>query len=308
MIHMPGAPFTGDLPPLTEEEIVLRDELERLVRHLADVIGERNVFRPGPLQQSVDFIREEFHKAGYDVSMQGYEVRGVESFNIEVEIPGTDRADEIVLIGGHYDSVIGSPGANDNATGAAATIALARHFAEYRPSRTLRFVAFVNEEPPFFQTHNMGSLVYARRSRERGEHITAMISLETIGYYSDEPGSQRYPFPLRLFYPSKGNFIGFIGNVRSRDLVRRAIGVFREDADFPSEGAALPGSIPGVGWSDHWSFWRQGYPAIMVTDTALYRYPHYHSPRDTWDRVDYDRTARVVAGLIRVIEDLVDGE
>jgi hypothetical protein len=150
----------------------------------------------------------------------------------------------------------------------------------------------------------MGSLRYARRCRERGERITAMFSLETMGCFSDEEGSQRYPFPFRFFYPSRGNFIGFVGNLSSRSLVRSATESFRRQASIPAEGTAAPGWITGIGWSDHWAFWRQGYPAVMVTDTAIFRYEHYHLPQDTPDRIRYGHLARVVAGLERVIVDL----
>jgi hypothetical protein len=131
-----------------------------------------------------------------------------------------------------------------------------------------------------------------------------MLSLETIGYYSDQPGSQRYPFPLGLFYPGSGHFIAFVSNLRSRSLLHRALGAFRRHARFPSEGVAAPAFIPGLDWSDHWSFWEQGYPAIMVTDTALYRYPWYHSVQDTPERIDYERLARVVAGLHGMLREL----
>jgi hypothetical protein len=134
-----------------------------------------------------------------------------------------------------------------------------------------------------------------------------MISLETIGCFSDAPHSQTYPSPgLGIFYPRIGNFIGFVGNIRSRALLRRAVSVFRQQQKLPSEGAALPGFIPGVSWSDHWSFWQQGYPAMMVTDTAPFRYQHYHQPTDTPDKLDYDRFALVVSGLEKVIADLTE--
>jgi Zn-dependent M28 family amino/carboxypeptidase len=168
----------------------------------------------------------------------------------------------------------------------------------------VRFVAFVNEEPPFYRSEQMGSRVYARRSRERRDHIVAMLSLETIGYYSDEPGSQLYPFPLRFFYPSTGNFLAFVANLGSRGLLREALASFRRNAQFPSEGVAAPAFIPGVDWSDHWSFWQESYPALMVTDTAPYRYPHYHTLQDTPDKLDYERLARVVMGLHGMLRDL----
>jgi Zn-dependent M28 family amino/carboxypeptidase len=202
--------------------------------------------------------------------------------------------------------VLGAPGANDNGTGVAAMLALARRFSGQKPRRTLRFVAFANEEPPHFQTAEMGSVVYAQRSRERSENVVAMLSLETLGYYDDAQGSQVYPPPIGLFYPSTGNFVGFVSNVSSRKLLRDVVGDFRSHTRFPSEGAALPAVIPGVGWSDHWAFWQAGYPALMVTDTAPFRYPHYHTGADTPDKIDYERLARVVAGLERSIRRLAE--
>lgn len=152
----------------------------------------------------------------------------------------------------------------------------------------------------------MGSYVYARRCRERSENVLAMLSLETMGYYSDEPGSQKYPPVFGALYPSEGNFIGVVGNVRSRQLVRQVVRIFRSHTDFPCEGAALPGSITGVGWSDHWSFWQERYPAVMITDTAPFRYPYYHHPQDTPDKVDFEKMARVVDGLEHVVERLAN--
>jgi len=224
--------------------------------------------------------------------------------NIEVEVKGTTKPEEIILVGAHYDSVKGSPGANDNATGVAAVLVLSKILAQARPLRTLRFVTFVNEEPPYFQTPDMGSRVYAKRSRQKGENIILMMSLETIGYYTDESQSQRYPPPLNLIYPSTGNFIAIVSNTQNGSWVRKVIGVFRKQAQFPSEGASLFGWLPGVGWSDHWAFWKEGFPAIMVTDTALFRDPFYHSANDTPDHIHYEHVARVVSGLQQVILDI----
>jgi Zn-dependent M28 family amino/carboxypeptidase len=163
----------------------------------------------------------------------------------------------------------------------------------------------VNEEPPYFQTPEMGSFVYASRCKANGDRIKAMISLETIGYFSDAPNSQSYPSPLfNAIYPTIGNFISFVSNVPSRDLLRRTMSTFRDQKKIPSRSAALPGFVPGASWSDQWSFWKQGYPAIMVTDTAPFRYPHYHRSTDTPDKLDYDRFALVVSGMEKVIVDL----
>jgi hypothetical protein len=304
MIGMPGKSHGGPLPPPTEGETALRDELRRSVESLAGEMGERNVFRPRALDAARDFVERALRQTGLKIRLDEVPAEGRICSNVEAEIEGASRKSEIVVVGGHYDSVLGSPGADDNATGAAAVLALARAFAGKRPERTLRFVAFVNEEPPYFQGGEMGSRVYARGCRARAERIVAMLSLETMGWYSTDPGSQRYPFPFRLLYPSTGDFIAFVGNVGSRSLVREVVGSFRRNARFPSQGAALPGFIPGVGWSDHASFWREGYPGVMVTDTAPFRYPHYHTREDTAEKVDYDRLARVVAGLERVVAEL----
>ena len=166
---------------------------------------------------------------------------------------------------------------------------------------------FVNEEPPYFKTELMGSLVYARRLKQSGESVAGMISLETLGFYSDEEGSQRYPPPLGLLYPAKGDFVAFVGLTSSRSFVRKAVGSFRNVAPFPSVGGTAPGFIPGIDWSDHWSFEQVGMPAVMVTDTALFRYPHYHTPADAPDKVDYERLARVVSGLEQVIRGWASG-
>jgi hypothetical protein len=310
-MRMPGKNVSRS-GPLSPDEVVLREELRANVQKLAGEIGERNLQHYPQLNAAADMIEHSFSGAGLRTRRDTYEVRGQSCHNIEAEIPG-NRSD-IIVIGAHYDSVFGSPGANDNGSGAAAVLALAQRFAarekqqhppQRTPNKTLRFVAFVNEEPPYFLSGEMGSLIYARRCKENGDNISAMISLETIGYFSDAPHSQTYPSPgLGVFYPKVGNFIGFVGNVRSRALLRRVVTLFRKNAKIPSEGASLPAFIPGVSWSDQWSFWQQGYPAIMVTDTAPFRYPYYHSSTDTPDKLDYDRYALVVSGMEKVIQAL----
>jgi hypothetical protein len=305
MIRMPGTSHRGELPAPDESLNSLGDELRREVQQLAVDIGERNVRdRPHQLAQTADYIEAQFKAAVEGVNRQEYVVANTKCCNVEAEIPGKSRPREIVVVGAHYDTVVGTPGANDNTSGVAAMLALTRRCSTRKNDRTLRFVAFVNEEPPYFQTENMGSWVYARQCRQQGDNIVAMLSLETLGWYDDTPDSQNYPPPFGRFYPSTGNFIGFIGNTTSRDLVRQAIKTFRRNEQFPSEGAALPEAIPGVGFSDQWSFWQEQYPAIMVTDTALFRYPHYHRAEDTIDKVDFIKMARVVRGLEKVIAEL----
>jgi len=302
MVSVPGSSYTGALHPLTGEEKLLADRLSRHVGTIAS--RERNFMHPVVLEAAARYIETALEDSGYSVAAQRIPRDRNEVRNIEVELPGGARAAEIVIVGAHYDSVIGAVGANDNGSGVAALIELARLMRDSRPARTVRFVAFVDEEPPFYHGDEMGSRFYARRAKARGENIVAMFSLETIGYYSDEPDSQRYPFPLSFFYPKTGNFIAFVSNLSSRPLLHEVIASFRRHARFPSEGAAAPALLPGVEWSDHWSFWKEGYPALMVTDTAPYRYAFFHTMQDTPDKVDYARLARVVTGLHGMLRDL----
>jgi hypothetical protein len=304
--HMPGKSHQGFIPPLNAREREITRQLREDVQKLAFEIGERHVQKPEALAAAATHLEASFLKTGYSVRRQTYQVDGVTCTNLEVELRGSHRPGEIIIVGAHYDSVIGCPGANDNATGAAAVLALSRLFHGKKFSRTLRFVLFANEEPPYFQTPYMGSLVYARQCRERGEKITGMISLETLGYYSSAPGSQKYPGALRLLYPDQGNFVAFVSNRESREFLHKVVRSFRQHARIPSEGIALSEKVPGIGWSDHWSFWKQGYPALMVTDTAPYRYPHYHEPTDTPDKIDYEALTRVVVAMEPVILGLVD--
>lgn len=307
MTDMPGDSHSGALPPLSADELLLQNRLERHVMVLAGIIGERNVWRYAALERAAGYIEETLRDLRYPVIAQAYTAEGETVRNLETEITGTRWPEEVVLIGAHYDSVQGSPGANDNASGVAALLEIARGLKGKRPARTVRFVAFVNEEPPFFNSQEMGSRVYARRARERSDNIVAMLSLETIGYYVDAKGSQHYPLPLFLLsYPDTGDFIAFIGNLSSRALVQQSLGSFRRHTAFPSEGIAAPGWMEGIYWSDHWPFWQEGYRALMVTDTAPFRYPHYHTGSDTPDKIDYPRLARVVSGLTRVTLDLAN--
>ncbi len=225
MIRMPGRSFHGLSSPLTAEEKKLQGELRTDVQQLGGKIGERNLDRYPQLLASADYIERELTRAGWKPRRDEFDVRGHKVWNIAV-LPG--RSPDVVLIGAHYDSVVGAPGANDNGSGVAALLALARRAVGQPNEHSLRFVAFVNEEPDYFQTGEMGSLVYARRCRARGDRIRAMISLETIGYYSQKSGSQSYPMlGLNLFYSRTGNFIGFVSNLASRDLLRDALGAFR---------------------------------------------------------------------------------
>lgn len=302
MMRMPGQSAMPPLPALSAEEEAARVRLARDVQELAGTIGERNTRRPQALEQAAAYVEEQLRAAGYAPSRQTYSADGQECSNIEAGIAG--RAAGTVVIGAHYDSAIGSPGANDNASGVAVALELARRLRGESPEHAIRFVLFVNEEPPFFRTSKMGSRVWAEEAHRRGEAVIGMLSLETMGFYSDAPGSQKYPFPMGAFYPEEGRFLGFIGNVDSGGLVRDVVGRFREAATLPSEGAALPEHTIGVDWSDHASFWPYGWPALMVTDTAPFRYPHYHTRQDRPEQVDAGALARATTGLAHVVRGL----
>lgn len=304
MTHMPLKSFTGQLAPLSGDEVETSRRLSQHVRVLSETVGERNLSKPGTLGATADYLRTNLEQAGYTVIEQSYWIQNHQVRNLEVRLVGSKIGSETVVVGAHYDSVQGSPGANDNASGVAAVLELARLLRGFAPRKTIRFALFVDEAPPYFQTESMGSVVYAKQLHAEQVPVSAMISLETIGYYSEVQGSQKYPDLLGLLYPQRGNFIAFVGNPSSRGLLLAAVRRFRETTRFPSEGIAAPEQWPGVGWSDHWSFWQENYPAIMVTDTAPFRYPYYHTAQDTANHVDFARMSQVVWGVRRVVESL----
>ena len=307
MTGVPGTPHRGALPPLTAEEGSLAASLGRHITTIA--AREHNVARHDELEKVARHIEATLASFGYAVGRQEYSAGGklVRNIDATIEPSATISDPDVIVIGAHYDSAPGTPGANDNGSGAAAVIELARLMRNLdgKSRKRIRFVLFVNEEPPYFMTDAMGSLRYARALAERRERVVAMYSLETIGFYSSEPGSQHYPALFGLLYPDRGDFIAFVGMLGSRPLLQETIRSFRSHTAFPSIGGVAPGFVPGIAWSDHWAFAEQGFPALMVTDTAPFRYPHYHQPSDTPDKVDNEKLARVVKGIERVIRDLV---
>jgi len=274
------------------------------VEMLAGTIGERNLWRCEALDRAARYISAQLSSGGYAPEWQTFDVAKIPVSNVEATLTGTAHAAEIVVVGAHYDTVAGCPGANDNGTGVAAVLELAQRFSGRPQPRTIRFVAFVNEEPPFFRTAHMGSVVYANAAKDRGDRIAAMLALETMGYYSDEKGSQQYPAEIASHYPDVGDFIGFVANSASERLVSQSQQAFEQRTRFPLQALAAPDDVAGVGWSDHWAFWQAGYAAMMVTDTAPFRYPWYHTAEDTPDKIDYEKLADVVDGLEAVIETL----
>jgi len=279
----------------------LAARLEATVRHLSGAIGERHFRRGEALDAALRFIREQVGELQAAVTEHHFEVSGRRFTNVEVTVPaisGAATEPGCIVVGAHYDTVPGTPGADDNASGVAALIELVRQLGAERFERALRFVFFPNEEPPFFPDAGMGSAAYAAQLRRAGIDVHVMISLEMLGYYSDRAKSQRYPPGMSLFYPDRGNFIGFVSNLRSRERLLEVKRAFIASSTFPCESLAAPEWTVVVGLSDHSSFWKQGYPGLMVTDTAFMRNPHYHQASDTAETLDFERFAKVTEGLV----------
>lgn len=303
---VPGESFAGPLPALSDKEREVSAQLRADVTKIASAPHNLDDF--AALESAAQAIERDLTGMGLPVNRQYLDGEARLTRNLEVVIEPTAANAETLVIGAHYDSARGAPGANDNGSGTAALLALARDLSVLsgRSKVRMRLVFFVNEEPPYFKTNRMGSLVYAEALARKGENVRGMISLETMGYYRDEPGSQNYPFPLNLLYPDTGNFIAFVATTSSRDFLRSTIGDFRSVARFPSVGGSAPAFVTGIDWSDHWAFEQYGMHGLMVTDSALFRYPHYHKPEDTPDKLDYERLSRVTSGLSAMLRNYAD--
>lgn len=283
----------------------------RLAAHVRQIASsEHNTSTPAALEKAALYLEATLAAQGYAVRRDEYTYDGRRVRNLEVSIaniaPGK-RPDHVYIVGAHYDSAPGTPGANDNGSGTAAVLELARMFKGVVPvpGNELRFVLFVNEEPPYFGGEGMGSRHHARALKAGGQHVEAALILETIGYYSNARNSQRYPPGVSAFYPDQGNFIAFVGTLGSSGLVRKTVAAFRKASTFPAESLAAPSFVKGVTWSDHTSYNKEGYDAIMITDTATMRYPHYHRGTDTPDKLDYASMSKVVEGMASVIQGMI---
>jgi len=304
----PGESFRGPPPTPAPAEIDLAARLRVTVEALAGGIGPRALTRGDSLHQAELWLRDAFAELGYEVIAHRIETGAGVAHNLEVILRGRDPDLPAIVIGAHYDTVPGTPGADDNASGVAALLELTRELRGESPGRSVHFVAYANEEPPYFQREGMGSLTHARALREAGTELLGMVSLESIGYYDSAPGSQQFPPGLALLYPDTGDFVAFVSDLGSREWVERWTGAFREHAEVPSEAFSGPGWIQGVGWSDHWSFGTHGYPALMVTGTATYRNPHYHEPGDLPGTLDYETLALVTSGLAGALRGIAGEE
>jgi Zn-dependent M28 family amino/carboxypeptidase len=270
--------------------------LEAHVRALSERFVPRDYPNTANLDRAAAYIGSHLGRALAEVSEETFEVNGRTYRNV-VAAMGPDTPERIV-VGAHYDAAGPFPAADDNASGVAGLIELAHLLRAAPPARRVELVAYSLEEPPFFRTPDMGSAFHARSLRRRGVRVRAMLSLEMIGYFDDAPGSQGFPLrPLKWFYPAEGNFIAVVGGIRGGALVRRVRNAMRLASPLPVHSIAAPRWVPGIDYSDHSSYWDAGYPAVMITDTAFYRNPHYHTARDLPDTLDYSRMAMVVRGV-----------
>jgi len=279
--------------------------LYRHVEALSVTIGSRSVYEYDRLNAAKDYIAASLRGMGYKPEIQSYLYEGRTYGNIVATLPGKDRPGEVVLVGAHYDTYAATPGADDNASAVAMLLELCRILKQETHGRTLKFVFFTLEEPPVFRSKFMGSAVYAGKARRGGENITAMICLEMLGYYTDKRGEQGFPLPfMKLFYSSTPNFIAVIGNLASRSLVWKTAASLKKTQSLNVETLSTVGFLPGIDFSDHRSFWKQGYSAVMITDTAFFRNPNYHTENDTIETLDFTRMHILLQGLLRTVRDL----
>lgn len=278
--------------------------LKEAVHVLSENIGIRNYAYFENLEKAASYIETSLKDIGYSVEAWSYDVDGQQFKNIVTRMKN-NNTEEYILIGAHYDSCF-NPGADDNASGIAGLLELARLLKKESLKTNIMFVAFTNEEPPFFQTDKMGSRVFVRTLQEKDIKIKAMIVLEMIGFYSEKEFSQKYLPLLGSFYPNKGNFIALVGNFKSKDLVDFIHKDFKKNRYFPMEAIVAPDFVPGINFSDHASFWEAGIPAVMITDTAYLRNQNYHSAGDTIEKLNFEKMARVVMGLKESIVNLAN--
>ena len=295
------APEVTDMIDIQSTEARLREHLKMLTVE----IGERSVRVPVNLKKTADYIRGFYEGIGIEARLEPYGYQGFEVANVVAEVRFRPNPAKRILVGTHYDSVAGTVGADDNASAVAVQLETARQVLALKGSQDLDlavvFVTFALEEPPAYGTRYMGSRVYAEQARHRNEQIDAMMCLEMVGYTCSEPRCQSYPFPLMFFgYPKEGNFIGIVGNFDSRDLTRKLFDSFQKNPHVPAIKLTVPFNgwiMPAVRLSDHASFWDEGYKAVMITDSAFYRNPHYHLPSDRMDTLDFRFMAQLVQSL-----------
>lgn len=303
MFPSPAGTRTAVVDPMTTgQQKYVADRLQQHVEYLAGTLGARNLHAfPKQLHAAEKYIEDALTGFGYKVEKQEFEVDGKKTSNLVAEIKGTKHPEEIIIFGAHYDTCYHSTGANDNGSGIAAVLEMAHTMRDMKPERTVRFVAFTNEEPPYFRSEDMGSCHYANLCKSRNENIVGMFAVETIGYYRDEKGSQKYPVPgMGWFFGNRANYLAFVGNFNSRGLINDSLRYFKANCGLPTKGVSAPSFISGIDWSDQLYFWKNGFKGVMVTDTALYRDPNYHTEHDLPGNLNYYLMADIVSGLTNV--------
>lgn len=291
-------PVVVRVPRIDHDVEASPERLRATVERLCSEFAPRDFRHPAKLDAAAAWIGGEFRAAGLEVEFQDYEVDGTRYRNVIGRRVGTKASRGIFVLGAHYDAVEGSPGADDNASGVATLLELVRTLPEIPTERTHYFVAFSTEEPPFFGTNGMGSHHFAEKLQRDGVEVSLMVSLDLVGYYSDQAGSQRFPSPLfRLLYPSRGDFVAIIGDTASGDAIDRVKRGLMAAGELPVHSFRAPASSGLVERSDHLSFRRHGMPAVQITDTAFLRYEHDHGPEDLPGKLDYARMADLVHGL-----------
>jgi hypothetical protein len=281
------------------ELIEIKKSMESDIEYLQS-LGPRNSENDASykqLRQCEEWIKQKWESQGYVVKKQTFSYKGKEYSNLEIEIKGRILPSEIIIISAQYDTLPDSPGANNNGSGIAILFQLSQLLRKHTPDRTLRLLNFVNEEDPFFGTEMMGSFQYAKSCRQREEDILVMLSMDALGIYKDEPGSQRLPFPFSLFYPSRGNFLAFIGDFSSRKYMVETTRGFKKGSSFSIKAGVVPKWVEGAAWSDHLSFWRFGYPGIMITDTGGFRSLSHTTKEDTMEKLNFEAMSRIVIGM-----------
>jgi len=287
-----------------------KDSISQLyehVKHISVHIGSRSVHDYDAIEAAKSYIESTLENFDYAPTRQDYEYDGRVYSNIILSIKGSEFPGETIVVGAHYDTVYGTPGADDNASAVALLLELCRALRDFSPKRTLKLIFFTLEEPPLFRSKFMGSYVYAREAKRKGEDIRAMVCLEMVGYYGDKKGGQSFPLPfISFFYSTTPDFIAIVGNLKSKYLVKSVKSSLNKSSEIPVETLTTIGLVPGVDFSDHRSFWKMGYPAVMITDTAFYRNPNYHSASDTIDTLNFDKMSQLLDGLVGVAKDLSD--
>lgn len=287
----------------------IRENLRLHVDHLAGLIGPRVLSKPKTIEATTRYIENQWAEVGFDVQHEWFEAIDRSASNLIVERAGRKRADEIVLLGAHYDTVPMSPGADDNASAVAVLIEVSRLLKDHQGSKTARYVAFACEEVPYFNLDSMGSQHHAREARQRKERIAAMLCLEMVGYFRSEVGSQAVPptIPrwLHRFFPRRGNFLAAVGNLPSWKLAWSFRRGFKRGSHLPLFSIVLPETVHEIRLSDNSSFWDQNYPALMLTDTSFLRNPHYHQATDLPETLDYNAMTEVTLGVAAAMRRLL---